>query len=115
MGVHSGSRYLLKFWKIIANRPIPETVQDRDVVSMEITCVLSNGNMILNVSLAVETFRMRSSVLSDCYNFILLSLVFFLFLYTGELLVHFVPYCTLPDCCELHCKLTHCICILNCI
>ena len=84
MGVHSGSRYLLKFWKIIANRPIPETVQDRDVVSMEITCVLSNGNMILNVSLAVETFRMRSSVLSDCYNFILLSLVFFSFsLYGG--------------------------------
>jgi len=30
-------------------------------------------------------------------HFILLSLVFSLFLYTGQLLVHFVPCCTIPD------------------
>jgi len=34
---------------------------------------------------------MRSSLLSDCFYFILFSLVFFLFPYTGQLLVHFVP------------------------
>ena len=32
-GVHSGSRDLLKFWEISAN--VSETVQDRDVVTME--------------------------------------------------------------------------------
>jgi len=37
----------------------------------------------------------------------------FLFLYTGQLLVHFVHCCTLPDCYQLHCM--HCVCILNCI
>ena len=35
-------------------------------------------------------FRMRSSVLSDCFYFILFSVVSVLFLYTGQLLVHFV-------------------------
>ena len=34
MGVHSGSRDLLKFWEISAN--ISETVQDRDIVTMEL-------------------------------------------------------------------------------
>ena len=32
-GVHSGSRDLLKFWEISDN--ISETVQDRDIVTME--------------------------------------------------------------------------------
>jgi len=54
-------------------------------------------------------FTIRSLVLSNCFYFILVS--FFLFLYTGQLLVHFVPCCILPDCCKLHC--IHCIYILN--
>ena len=33
MGVYLGSRDLLKVWEISAN--IPETVQDRDIVTME--------------------------------------------------------------------------------
>ena len=33
MGVHSGSRDLLKFWEISAN--ISETVQDKHIVTME--------------------------------------------------------------------------------
>jgi len=28
--------------------------------------------------------------------------VFFLFLYTGQMLVHLVLCCSLPDCCKLH-------------
>jgi len=30
------------------------------------------------------------------------STIFLFFLYTGQLLVHFVPCCILPDCCKLH-------------
>ena len=47
MGVHLGSRDLLKFWKISGggSATISETVQDRHIVTMEslyeITCVLS--------------------------------------------------------------------------
>ena len=46
--------------------------------------------------------KMRSSVLSNCFYCSLFPLVFFLFHYLGHLLVHFVPCCTLPDCCRLH-------------
>jgi len=45
--------------------------------------------------------------------FILFSLAFFFFFYTEQLLLHFVPCCTLSDCCKLHS--IHCICILNCM
>jgi len=45
---------------------------------------------------------MRSSALSDCPYFILFSLVFFLFHYSGQLSVPLVPRCSLPDCCKLH-------------
>ena len=44
--------------------------------------------------------KMRSSVLSNCFYCSLFPLVFFHYL--GHLLMHFVPCCTLPDCCRLH-------------
>ena len=49
MGVHLGSRDLLKFCEISAN--ISETVQDRHVVTVwDITSVLSNGTNIDDLS-----------------------------------------------------------------
>jgi len=51
-------------------------------------------------------FRMRSSGRPTVRLFLLyfiLTTFFLSFLYTGQLFVHLVPCCTLPDCCKLHC------------
>ena len=47
----------------------------------------------------------------EIFKFYFIPIRFFLVLYTGQLLVHCVPCCSLPDCCKLHC--VHCVCILN--